>query len=143
MIDWAHGLYRSNCTSLEVTRSVTTFTVSAKVSTVRVAVTLDTKMTSHWESPIQLRDSNLLPVGNAKWPSLRSFRLMAQRARRFLVWSRPRKFRHTIVIELRRPLLGAVALGTVLAQFAAVLVVLLVAVETTVLAQLVLVLIVT
>ena len=56
------------------------------------------------------------------------------------MWSRPRKFRHAVVVELRRPLLGTVALGAVLAQFAVVLVVLLVAVETTVLAQLVLVL---
>ena len=77
MIDWAHELYRSNCTSFEVARSVTSFTASAKVSTVWVAVTLETAMTSHWKSPIQLRDCNLLPVGNAQRPSLRSPRLMA------------------------------------------------------------------
>ena len=122
---------------------MTSFTVSAQVSAVWVAVTLETTMAQHWKSPIQLRDYNLLPVGNTQRPSLRSFRLMAQRASHFHVWSHLRKFRHAIVVELRRSLLGTVALGTVLAQLAVVLVVLLVAVETAVLAQLIFVLVMT
>jgi len=68
---------------------------------------------------------------------------MAEVASGVLVWPRLRKFGHAIVVELRRALLGTVALGTVLAQLAAVLVVFLVAVEAAVLAQLILVLIVT
>lgn len=118
-------------------------TAGAEVSTVRVTVTLEATMTSHRESPIQRRHWNLLPVGHAQRPSPCGVRLVAQGACCFRVGSRPLEFRHAIVVELWCPLLGTVALGTVLAQLAAVLVVLLVAVEAAVLAQLVLVLVMT
>ena len=143
MIHRTHRFYGGHHNSFEITWNVTSFTVSTEVSSVRIAMTLETTMTSHWKGPIQLRDCNLLPVGNAQRPSLRSPRLMAQGASRVRVWSVPRKFRHAIVVELRGSLFGTVALGTVLPELAAVFVVLLVAVETAVLAELVLVLIVT
>jgi hypothetical protein len=138
MIHRAGQFYLRNRNSFEVTWGVTGFTVSAKISTVRIAVTLETTMTSHWKSPIQLPDCNLLQVSNAQGRILRGPRLMAQHTSRFLVWPGPRELRHAVVVELRRAFLGTVALGAVLAKLSAVLVVLLVAVETAVLVQLVL-----
>ena len=105
----------SNLDSLKVARGVTCFAVSSEIAGMRIAVTFGTTMASHRESQIQLRDGGLLPIVNAKRRSLRGSRLMAQRACRFLVWPALGKLRHTVVVELRRALLGAVALATVLA----------------------------
>ncbi len=140
MIHRAQRLYRGNRNPFEVTRGVTSLAVSAKISAMRIAVTLETTMTSHRKSQIQLRDCNLLPIGNAQRWSLRGPRLMAQDASRFLVRPSLGELRHAVVVELWGPLLGTVALGTVLAKPSAVLVVLLVTVEAAVLVQLVLVL---
>lgn len=136
-----HRAYRTsrNRNSFEITWSMTSFTFGAKVSSVRIAVALEATMTSHRKSQIQLRYGNVLPSRNAQRCRLCGPRLMAQEASRFLVWPYLLELRHAVVVELRRSLLGAVALGAVLAKLAVVLVVLLMTVETAVLAQLVLV----
>lgn len=143
MIHRAQRLYRSNRNPFEVTRGVTSLAVGAKISAMRVTVTLETAMTAYWKTQIQFRGCNLLPIGNAQRWTLGGPRLMAKRASRFLVRATLGELRHAVVVELWGPLLGTVALGAVLAKPSAVLVVLLVTVEAAVLVQLVLVLAVT
>ena len=138
MIHWAYRSCRDR-NMFEITWGVASLTFSAKISAVRIAVALEATMTSHRKSQIQLRYCNILPSRNAQRCRLSGPGLMAQEASRFLMWPCLLELRHTVVVELRRSLFGAVALGAVLAKPSAVLVVLLVTVETAVLAQLVLV----
>jgi hypothetical protein len=143
VIHWAQQFCVCDYDSPNINGGVTDLTVSTEVAAVRVAMTLDATMTAHRESQIQLSDWRVFPISNTQGPSPSGSGLMTQGARRLPVRATPGEFRHRVVVELGCALLGPMALATVPAQLAAVLVVLLVTVVTAVLVELVYVVLMT
>jgi hypothetical protein len=124
----------------EIERRVARCTVGANVALVRIAVALKAAVAAHRERHVQFRDADLLPIGNAQRGIAWTFRLVAERARHVLMCSTTRELRHRVVPELRCLFERhrAVTLVATWTKPTLVLVVFLMAVVATALAELVL-----